>query len=149
MPSSRKTPQSREYYKKRYLKNRERVIARTRQYRLNNLEADKRRKREYYAANKSRHSELSRAHRLRVKYGITITQYEEMLRMGNGCCWICEKPPKTIRLHVDHSHQAPDKGRVRGLACFRCNKLLIGRHTAETAKKILAYLESSFDGRNL
>lgn len=148
MPS-RKTPQSKEYYRNRYLRKRAGVLARQKEDRLANPEKYRLRKKKYYEAHKASHSERGRAQRLRVKYGITIAQYEEMLRMGNGCCWICEKPPKTIRLHVDHSHQAPDKGRVRGLACFRCNKLLIGRHTAETAKKILTYLESPFDGRNL
>jgi hypothetical protein len=50
---------------------------------------------------------------------------------------------------VEHSHRGRDKGRVRGLACFYCNKFLIGRHTADSAKRVLDYLSRDFDGRSL
>lgn len=81
------------------------------------------------------------------KYGLTIAQYEKMLDIGKGCCWICGHPPRKRRLAVEHDH-GPSK-RVRGLVCHVCNKLRIGVNTAETARKILVYLESDFDGRLL
>jgi len=83
---------------------------------------------------------------LLAPYGITEPQYEEMLRRQNGVCAICGRPPKTRRLAVEHDHHS---GRVRGLACHRCNKYKIGTNTVETARKVLAYLESDFDGRKL
>lgn len=98
---------------------------------------------------KSRHPDYIRNDWYKRNYGITLQQYNKMLEMGKGVCWICGKPPKKKRLAVEHSHRPPDRGRVRGLACWHCNRMLIGKHTAETAKKLLAYLESDFDGRQL
>jgi hypothetical protein len=74
---------------------------------------------------------------LRKKYGIDIETYERMLRAQDGVCAICRRPPKTVRLNVDHDHKT---GRVRGLLCFRCNKFQVGRHTLETAKAVYDYL---------
>jgi hypothetical protein len=56
---------------------------------------------------------------LTKKYGITEEEYEEMLRVQRGGCWICGSTPKKRRLHVDHSHAT---GVVRGLLCHRCNR---------------------------
>lgn len=57
----------------------------------------------------------------------------------NQCCGICGKHESHFskRLAVDHNHKS---GRVRGLLCFRCNKFQLGRHTIESATKILNYL---------
>jgi 5-methylcytosine-specific restriction endonuclease McrA len=103
----------------------------------------------WYQRNRAEILERNRDYRYRRDFGITIQQYDKMLAMGDGCCWICGRPPKTKRLAVEHSHKKPDKGRVRGLACHNCNQYLIGKNTAESAKKVLVYLESSFDGRAL
>lgn len=54
-------------------------------------------------------------------------------------CAICDKPRSDFmkRLSVDHNHKT---GKIRGLLCFRCNKFLLGKHTIESASKILNYL---------
>lgn len=83
---------------------------------------------------------------LLARYGITPAQYDAMLVLQGGVCVICQNPPKKTRLHVEHDHKT---GRVRGLACHRCNRLRIGINTAETARRLLAYLASDFDGRKL
>ncbi len=80
-------------------------------------------------------------------FGLTIAQYERMYEMSNGTCWICGRPPKKRRLSVEHDH-GPSK-RVRGLACDHCNQYRLGTNTLETARKVVEYLESSFDGRDL
>ncbi len=90
-------------------------------------------------------SELRRALELRRNYGITIAQYDRMFLRQGGLCAVCGRPPKTKRLSVDHDH-GPTK-RVRGLACHTCNQYRIGKNTAATARLVLAYLESDFDGR--
>lgn len=69
--------------------------------------------------------------RLNKEFGITVDEYEEILKRQNGVCWICEKPPKVggNRLAVDHLHSKGEKrrnprekrGRVRGLLCWGCN----------------------------
>lgn len=55
-------------------------------------------------------------------------------------CGICKKPGKAFkkRLSVDHNHKS---NKIRGLLCYRCNKFQLGRHSIESTKQILAYLE--------
>ncbi len=52
------------------------------------------------------------------RYGITVEQYDAMLRQQNGLCAICGRAPKRFRLAVDHDHET---GEIRGLLCTRCN----------------------------
>lgn len=42
--------------------------------------------------------------RLRRLYGITLSEYNRMLRSQGGRCAICRRPPKKLRLAVDHNH---------------------------------------------
>lgn len=57
---------------------------------------------------------------LRARYGISLDQYNELLKAQNGVCAICESTCPTGRnLAVDHSHKT---GKVRGLLCVRCNQ---------------------------
>ncbi len=55
------------------------------------------------------------------RYGITLTQYGQLLEFQGGRCAICERPPGQLHLSVDHDHET---GAVRGLLCQRCNALL-------------------------
>ena len=58
--------------------------------------------------------------RLQRLYGITLADYNRMLKAQGGGCAICgRKPSKTRRLDVDHSHKT---GKVRGALCHRCNR---------------------------
>lgn len=100
----------------------------------------------YETTNRFAISQTKWMRRINKNFGLTPTQYGEMLRLQNNVCAICGHPPKTRRLAVEHDHKT---GRVRGLTCHRCNRILIGRNTVETARKILVYLESDFDGRKL
>lgn len=65
---------------------------------------------------------------IKSTYGITITDYYEMLQFQNELCAICGKPETrknkytgTCRLHIDHDHKT---GKVRGLLCSKCNVVL-------------------------
>lgn len=58
---------------------------------------------------------------LRLRYGISLLDYEMMLLTQGGACALCFKRPKRNRLHVDHDH---DTGKVRGLLCTSCNTTL-------------------------
>lgn len=84
--------------------------------------------------------------RLRVVYGLTRTQYDEMLVKQGGVCAACERPEKVKmrgklkRLSVDHCHRS---GRVRGLLCAGCNAG-IGHFRDDPAllRKVATWLES-------
>ena len=57
------------------------------------------------------------------KFGITESEYEEMLSSQGGKCAICGGGPDTRwkMLAVDHDHTT---GKVRGLLCMVCNTTL-------------------------
>lgn len=77
-------------------------------------------------------------------YGITLGQYEEMLKNQDGKCAICKgecNRSTTNRLCVDHDHKT---GQVRGLLCFKCNTGL-GRFGDDTESLQMAidYLKAA------
>jgi hypothetical protein len=66
-------------------------------------------------------TDCSYAYNLRLKYGITIDDYNAMLTKQKGGCQICGCEPRPgSRLQVDHDHV---DGKVRGLLCNRCNTI--------------------------
>jgi hypothetical protein len=70
----------------------------------------------YHKAHPMRHRDRT----LRAKYGITVEDFRDMLVGQAGRCLICHRVPPTD-LVVDHDHGT---GRVRGLLCQRCNRML-------------------------
>jgi hypothetical protein len=83
--------------------------------------------------------DVERARRYKKQYDITIDDYELMLAFQDGVCAICGRPPKKMRLAVDHDHKT---GEVRGLLCFICNQTLHGRVTMEWLYEAHAYLDA-------
>lgn len=62
-------------------------------------------------------------HRFR-EYGIIRTRFDEMWSKQRGKCALCPvelSDEKPYGLNVDHDHTT---GRVRGLLCINCNRLL-------------------------
>lgn len=59
----------------------------------------------------------------RVKYGITIEEYNRLFEEQKGCCSICGTHQTELAkgLAVDHCHNT---SKVRGLLCIHCNLLL-------------------------
>ena len=95
------------------------------------------------ARNEEQKKKTDRNSRLKKKYGITETDYQNLLRKQNGNCAICGGKNKSRRLHVDHDHKT---GKVRGLLCLRCNgslswveQIIIKSHS-EWIKAALKYL---------
>jgi hypothetical protein len=59
---------------------------------------------------------------LRSVYGLTLDDYDAMLKAQSGRCAICRlEPPEGKRLCVDHCHKST---KVRALLCQRCNTLV-------------------------
>lgn len=71
--------------------------------------------------------------RLRRYYGISLADYNRMLRNQRHRCYICERPVSTFKksLSVDHSHIT---GIVRGLLCPFCNRGL--RYFSDDARRL-------------
>lgn len=75
----------------------------------------------------SRHPDRIRDLNLRMCYGITLIQYNEILASQNGMCAVCNATDsgpsrkgssKMEPLYVDHCHQT---GKIRGLLCRKHN----------------------------
>ena len=86
------------------------------------MEARRVRQARYRVTDKGRHAQ--RNGWLRHRYGITVDDFDRMLRDQDGKCAICgttEPGGRRGVFAVDHDHQT---GRVRGLLCFPCNRRL-------------------------
>jgi hypothetical protein len=69
------------------------------------------------------------AYRMKVEFGITVEEFNEVLIRQNGLCAICGVKFQNKRKkgpHVDHDHRT---GKIRGLLCNSCN-LAVGRYEA-------------------
>ncbi len=68
--------------------------------------------------------QCQRTREYKRKYGITISEYEELLKQQNNKCAICgtTDPCKSrVNFCVDHDHKKK-KDSVRGLLCDDCNR---------------------------
>lgn len=87
---------------------------------------------------------IQRKRSLKKLYGITVEEYDKMYFRQNGVCLTCGKPETAKnqyglrRLAVDHDHIS---GRVRGLLCTCCNRLIgLARNDVNILKRIIDYL---------
>lgn len=85
--------------------------------------------------------ELSYRYKLKKKYGIGISDYNDMLTMQASGCAICGNPENIAgrRLSVDHCHET---GKVRGLLCNLCNIAIGNLHDdPDLLRRAIQYLE--------
>lgn len=72
-----------------------------------------------YAANRARYRSISRADKLKNRYGISAEDFASLLSAQGEVCAVCRESCSTgRRLAVDHDHAT---GEVRGLLCNACN----------------------------
>lgn len=85
------------------------------------------------------------------KYGLSVEEWRAMADSQKHACFVCKQEPKKGRLHIDHEHvkkwkKLPPEERkkaVRGLLCFRCNTVFLGRGmTVERSRNVTEYLEN-------
>lgn len=83
------------------------------------------------------HKRRCRGNHLKLKYDMTIDDYEAMYSAQGERCAICGLPGEN--LVVDHAHNT---GKVRALLCQQCN-FAVGavRENAEIAKNVAGYIE--------
>jgi len=82
----------------------------------------KEKRKEYYSRPENKRRFKSQA--LKQAFGISIEEYDAMLKLQNGVCAVCFKEELTVRnknLAVDHCHKT---GKIRGLLCSHCNRAI-------------------------
>lgn len=88
-----------------------------------NIDNFKKYQKEYYLKNKDRKKMIMRKNHLKRNFGISIEQYNELLKNQNYSCVICGTKETQDRrsgyLSVDHCHKS---GKIRGLLCGTCNR---------------------------
>lgn len=104
------------------------------------------RRHNFYIGNATKVKDQDRNSKLKSAYGITITDFNEMLVKQQGCCAICKCKPeqqnntdkRRQNLSIDHCHTT---GKVRGLLCTGCN-LALGyvKDNPNTLKEMINYL---------
>lgn len=72
---------------------------------------------------RTKRSKRARDYNLRMRYGITVEQYDEILKKQKGVCAICGQTNEIFnkRLAIDHCHKT---NKIRGLLCDSCNNIL-------------------------
>ncbi len=86
--------------------------------------------------------EKDRLSALKRNYGLSVTDYNNMLLAQNGFCPVCEKHQKELDkpLVVDHNHNT---GKVRKLLCNNCNLALgLLEDDLRLAKGLVQYIEN-------
>lgn len=102
-------------------KNKEKIKLRKRLYKQQNREKVNEHNRLFRMKNPELQKERDRRGHLRRKFGITLDEYNALLKKQNGVCAICYRPEIGKELSVDHCHKT---GRVRGLLCAQCNQAI-------------------------
>lgn len=84
---------------------------------------------QWFKDNPGRATANKRKFNLAKNYGLTVEEYNAMLRRQGGVCAVCGRGEpaehgrtgKQFRLAVDHCHET---GAVRGLLCQKCNRAI-------------------------
>lgn len=129
-----------------YLRNREKVCARSKAYQKAHPEKARAYQNAYRARNRGKENARERSGYLRRTYGITKDDFAAILNRQNHVCAICSRRCITGKaLAVDHVHST---GRIRGLLCAPCNRGLgMFGDDPERLRVAIAYLEASCDAR--
>ncbi len=112
---------TKEYAKEYYNKNKERLRSIRLKYYNDNKEYLCLKGKEY----RKKNPQSGHKSKLKLKYNITIEQYNILFDMQQGKCKICNKietcknQGTIMNLSVDHCHKT---GKIRGLLCHKCNK---------------------------
>lgn len=96
--------------------------------------------REAFYADKPSH--YKKEETLKRVYGLTWSEYQEMLKVSGNCCYVCGAHESRFKkgLSVDHDHST---GQIRGLLCGVCNRFIVARHkTGDLLRKAADYLDT-------
>jgi hypothetical protein len=84
---------------------------------------------QWFADNPERTTANKRKFNLAKNYGLSVADYDALLRAQGGVCAVCGRDEpnahgrtgKQFALAVDHCHAT---GKVRGLLCQKCNRAI-------------------------
>ncbi len=84
----------------------------------------------------------NRVYKLKTRYGLSESVYQDILKGQGGVCKICGKAhTEEEKLHVDH-YDHRDRTVVKGLLCGACNSTIaFARHTPQILRLAANYLE--------
>jgi len=158
-----KTSKYKRYQMEYYIKNKEKIVKRTKKYaeehrnekreknkiyRDNNKKKFQIKHKLYYQANKEKfQTRYLRSYRKR-KYGIDEVQFNKLLSEQGGVCLICQKGEtnhdfrtgELIKMSIDHDHVT---GKNRGLLCGKCNRAIgLFEDNPILLRKAAEYLEN-------
>lgn len=131
-----------EIERNRYIRDKEKRLAISRQYYLKNIEKSK----EYAKNYRLNHLYEEKIGRVKREFGLSPEQYLAIVKSQNNECAICGKTgtifqkghSKANSLCIDHNHKTK---KVRGLLCSNCN-IGIGnlKDDVDILKKAINYL---------
>lgn len=89
----------------------------------------------------NKNKDYAREERLKKNFGITIEEYNLMVKNQDNKCAICGSIPTKKRLAVDHDHKT---NKIRGLLCQHCNTALgLFKDNSHLLLNAMKYLYSS------
>ncbi len=99
-------------------------------------------KAEYIYTRSEKGRAFQRARRLKVRYNLTVEEWENILKEQGGVCAGCKRPPSDFNhtFHVDHNHSTQA---VRGILCWSCNQMLPTRkNLTDIIHNLMEYLDN-------
>lgn len=95
--------------------------------------------RSYRAKQGPRYKRMQKDSDLKIRYKISIEDYERMFEAQGGVCFLCNKINEDGKLlAVDHCHTT---GKIRGLLCRPCNCAIgLLKEDKVIIRKILEYI---------
>lgn len=94
----------------------------------------------HHRAIRAERSKRAHGKHIETTYGITEAEYDAILAVQGGRCFICRRATGARRrLAVDHDHAT---GEVRGLLCKPCNRDVLGhlRDDVGALERAIEYL---------
>lgn len=72
--------------------------------------------------------EKNRDRSLKKYFGISLSQYRDLLDKQNYKCPVCLKSLEGISNPVDHAHRGRHEGKIRAILHMRCNTFVVHNH---------------------
>ena len=118
-----------------YFRNKAKLAVKKALYYRENIEKEKLNQKKWRENNKEHLLKYQKQWNLQFHYGLSVQQFNEMVKNQKGKCAICYQRKK---LCVDHDHKT---GKVRGLLCHGCNTYLGVFDNKKLFKNMIKYME--------